>query len=262
MSATVTAAFPSGPLLDPVTGEVSPAWRGFFVALYNRTGQAQGVSTGATQAALDAETTARIAGDHNLQAQIDSISGSVAAGAANAVVMKSGSSASDSGALVRVTLPTPYTVHTLSFLVDGNPVEPGRGARARPARCDHDLAGHRHAEEVRRFIRHHDPAAWHRLHLVCDGGVMRFVLGNQCDMRWRCGMRKVWKRSRHSIEPRIFTKSSQAVRLVFLNAGSVQQSNKPRLFPIRREGHNGFAGVGYPKSILAIKPWRTVMPEV
>ena len=90
MSATVTAAFPSGPLLDPTTGEVTPAWRGFFVALYTRTGAATGAPTGATQAALDAEAAARIAGDHNLQAQIDSISGSVAAGAANAVIMKSG----------------------------------------------------------------------------------------------------------------------------------------------------------------------------
>ena len=125
MSGVVTAAFPSGPLLDPVTGEVSPAWRGFFVALYNRTGQAQGVSTGATQAALDAEAAARIAGDHNLQAQIDSISGSVAAGAANAVIMRSGRGASDDMALVRVTLPTPFTVRTLSFAVDGNPVQPG-----------------------------------------------------------------------------------------------------------------------------------------
>lgn len=121
MSGTVNAAFPSGPLLE-ADGSLSSAWRGFFLALYNRTGAAVGTSTGVAQAALDNETAARIAGDHNLQVQINAITGDIAD--TDTVTMQRGSSASDSAALVRVTLPTPYTVRTLSFAVDGNPTEP------------------------------------------------------------------------------------------------------------------------------------------
>jgi len=120
MSDAVRAAFPSGPLLDPATGEVTPAWRGFFVALYTRTGAAPGTSTGGLQSNLEAEAAARIAGDANLQGQIDH----AATGATNAVIMQTGRSGSDSLAAVLVTLPVPYRLRTLSFLVDGSPTEP------------------------------------------------------------------------------------------------------------------------------------------
>jgi hypothetical protein len=114
----VNAAFPSGPLLE-ADGSLSSAWRGFFLALYNRTGAGTG-TPGVTQAALDAETTARIAGDHDLQNQINAITGA----ASNVVTMQRGVGASDSTAMVHVTLPRAYTIRTLSFACDGNPVEP------------------------------------------------------------------------------------------------------------------------------------------
>jgi hypothetical protein len=116
---TVQAAFPTGPLLE-ADGSLSSAWRGFFLALYNRTGAAPGAPAGVTQAALDAETAARIAGDHNLQVQIDAITGA----ASNIVTMQRGVGASDSVAMVNVTLPRAYTIRTLSFACDGNPTEP------------------------------------------------------------------------------------------------------------------------------------------
>ena len=115
------AAFPSGPLLDPATGQVSGAWRGFFMALYNRTGAATGASVGVTQASLDAETTARIEGDNRLQAQI---SGLPPGPAPATVTMQSGGSTSDVAALIDVTLPVAYTTRTLSFQVNGGTLEP------------------------------------------------------------------------------------------------------------------------------------------
>jgi hypothetical protein len=115
----VTAAFPTGPLLE-ADGSLSSAWRGFFLALYNRTGAAPGTPAGVTQAALDAEAAARIAGDHNLQVQIDAITGA----ASNIVTMQRGVGASDSAAKVRVTLPRTYTIRTLTFVCDGNPTDP------------------------------------------------------------------------------------------------------------------------------------------
>jgi hypothetical protein len=114
----VHAAFPSGPLLE-ADGSLSSAWRGFFLALYNRTGAGAG-TPGVTQAALDAETTARIAADHGLQNQIDAITGA----ATNVVTMQRGTGASDSAAKVRVTLPRTYTIRTLTFVCDGNPTDP------------------------------------------------------------------------------------------------------------------------------------------
>ena len=112
------AAFPSGPLLDPATGQVSGAWRGFFMALYNRTGAATGASVGVTQASLDAETAARIEGDNRLQAQI---SGLPPGAAPATVTMQSGGSTSDPSAFISVTLPVAYTTRTLSFAVNGTP---------------------------------------------------------------------------------------------------------------------------------------------
>jgi hypothetical protein len=115
------AAFPSGPLLDPATGLVSGAWRGFFMALYNRTGAATGASVGVTQASLDAETAARIEGDNRLQAQI---SGLPPGPAPATVTMQSGGSTSDSAGLINVMLPVAYTTRTLSFQVNGGTAEP------------------------------------------------------------------------------------------------------------------------------------------
>lgn len=118
----VHAAFPSGPLIDATTGEVTPAWRGFFVALYTRTGAATGSSMTVVQSNIDAEAAARVAGDAHLQGEIDAVTGAIAQ--TDVVTMQSGRSASDSAALVRVTLPAPYTTRTLSFAVDANPVQP------------------------------------------------------------------------------------------------------------------------------------------
>lgn len=65
MASLFRAAFPSGPLVDSDTGNLSAAWRGFFQSLYARTGGSNGVSsdTSALEAELEAERLARIAGD-------------------------------------------------------------------------------------------------------------------------------------------------------------------------------------------------------
>ena len=120
MSGSVSTGFPGGPVVDATSGDITPAWRGFFIALYNRTGSAPGVTPAGLQANIDAEAAARAAGDAHLQSQI----GAIPPPTANAVIMQTGRSASDSSAVVRVTLPTPYTTKTLTFQVDGNPVEP------------------------------------------------------------------------------------------------------------------------------------------
>ena len=57
------AQFPSGPLLDEASGEVLPVWRAYFASLYARTGGAPGASADGVQSNLDAEVTARQAGD-------------------------------------------------------------------------------------------------------------------------------------------------------------------------------------------------------
>ena len=59
----LNAGFPSSPLTNPQTGEVTPVWRAFLLALFNRTGQGPGISSGGTAAALTAETAARTAAD-------------------------------------------------------------------------------------------------------------------------------------------------------------------------------------------------------
>jgi hypothetical protein len=58
------AAFPTGPLLDPETGQPTSAWRAFFTTLYDRTGSTEGVSVAravGTEAAVRAQTDAAIA---------------------------------------------------------------------------------------------------------------------------------------------------------------------------------------------------------
>ena len=65
----LNAAFPSGPLLEE-TGDLSPSWRGFFMALYARTGGSTGVPSGGVVNDLAAETAARQAADTALQSNI------------------------------------------------------------------------------------------------------------------------------------------------------------------------------------------------
>ena len=62
-----TAGFPSAPMTDP-SGNITPVWRSFFLALFNRTGGGAGASSAATAAALASETAARVAGDQSLSA--------------------------------------------------------------------------------------------------------------------------------------------------------------------------------------------------
>ena len=61
----LAAGLPSTPMTD-ADGNVTAAWRGFFMALQNRTGGAQGASSGDMAAQLAAETNARIQGDQAL----------------------------------------------------------------------------------------------------------------------------------------------------------------------------------------------------
>lgn len=70
--ANLRTAFPSGPLIDTRTGEIMPAWRGFFLSLYNRTGSAGGWSsdTSGLERELEQETANRVAADEALSAQI------------------------------------------------------------------------------------------------------------------------------------------------------------------------------------------------
>ena len=64
MASLFRAAFPSATLTDE-SGNLTPAWRGFFQSLYARTGGSNGISsdTSALEAELEAERQARIAGD-------------------------------------------------------------------------------------------------------------------------------------------------------------------------------------------------------
>ena len=68
--ATANTGFPSAPIVDPATGELTTAWRMFLLAMWARTGSAAGVVStpggGASPAALAAETAARSAGDSAL----------------------------------------------------------------------------------------------------------------------------------------------------------------------------------------------------
>lgn len=65
--------FPTGPLFDPATGDVTPSWRAFFLALWQRTGGSIGIITTDTtnlSAAITAETTARQTADAGLTTSI------------------------------------------------------------------------------------------------------------------------------------------------------------------------------------------------
>jgi hypothetical protein len=66
---SLPVGFPTGPLFDATTGEVTPAWRQFFVALWQRTGSAAGIvttDTASLEASLAAETIARQTADAGL----------------------------------------------------------------------------------------------------------------------------------------------------------------------------------------------------
>ena len=67
---SLRSAFPSGPLIDPTTQIMSSAWQQFFLSLYTRTGQANGVSTADLTQSLAAETSERQAADAQLSGQI------------------------------------------------------------------------------------------------------------------------------------------------------------------------------------------------
>ena len=67
-----SAAFPSAPLLDDTTGLMTPAWRGFFRALWARTGDADGVD-------LDAITQSLVEADNGLSTRDDQLAASILA---------------------------------------------------------------------------------------------------------------------------------------------------------------------------------------
>ena len=60
------AGFPAAPMVDTQSGEITPVWRGFLLALFNRTGGGAGSSSAAVAAALTAETASRVAADETL----------------------------------------------------------------------------------------------------------------------------------------------------------------------------------------------------
>jgi hypothetical protein len=93
MAQPVGIAIPSGPLVDPESGEVMPSWRALFMSFYGRTGGSTG-GVGTTQAALDAETAAREAADAALAA---SVSHEAATRAAADVVQSAAIAAETSG---------------------------------------------------------------------------------------------------------------------------------------------------------------------
>jgi hypothetical protein len=75
----VAAGIPSGPLVDPETGDVMPAWRALLMSLYGRTGGSTG-GIAPTQADVAAEAAARQAADEALAAALDREAAARAAG--------------------------------------------------------------------------------------------------------------------------------------------------------------------------------------
>lgn len=70
MSEALTSQLPSSPLVDPVTGQVTPAWRAFFLAMLLRTGGGPGVDVSQVQTSLAEEATTRANADTALGARI------------------------------------------------------------------------------------------------------------------------------------------------------------------------------------------------
>jgi hypothetical protein len=71
-TAPLIAGLPNSPLVDPLTGNINPEWRGFLQNLWARTGGAVGIPSDTTnlQNQLAVETAARVAGDDSLHTQI------------------------------------------------------------------------------------------------------------------------------------------------------------------------------------------------
>lgn len=82
MADRLNAAFPAGPLLE-ADGTMSTAWRGFFMALWARTGDATGTTVTAVQNNVDAEAAARATADTTLQGHIAAEASARAAGDAS-----------------------------------------------------------------------------------------------------------------------------------------------------------------------------------
>lgn len=68
--AALNSGFPSGPIVDPKSGELTTIGRAFLIALWNRTGAAIGLSSGDAATSIAAETAARQAADVGLTAGI------------------------------------------------------------------------------------------------------------------------------------------------------------------------------------------------
>ena len=67
------AAMPTSPLVDPASGEITPAWRMFLLSLYERTGSAPGqppINGDEIKAQIDAEEAARIAADNAINSRL------------------------------------------------------------------------------------------------------------------------------------------------------------------------------------------------
>ena len=95
----LNAAIPSGPLLE-ADGTLSSAWRGFFMALYARTGGAFGTSVAGVQGNVDAEAATRAAADTTLQSHIDAEATARAAGDASEASARAAGDAALNGAKV------------------------------------------------------------------------------------------------------------------------------------------------------------------
>lgn len=68
--AKLAAGFPSSPLVDPTSGEITPVWRSFLLSMFARTGGAAGTTPPASTAAIAIETTNRVAADAALASNI------------------------------------------------------------------------------------------------------------------------------------------------------------------------------------------------
>lgn len=69
MTTVLNVGFPNGPLVDR-SGNVTPAWRAFLLAMFSRTGGAIGISSGDAATQIAAEAAARQSGDTALSAAI------------------------------------------------------------------------------------------------------------------------------------------------------------------------------------------------
>lgn len=81
--AALSAALPSSPVVDAVTGQAMPEWRTLFLALMNRTGGNQGVDTAGLEAEIAQERSARAAADLVLQDGITTVGAAAASGASS-----------------------------------------------------------------------------------------------------------------------------------------------------------------------------------